>query len=480
MSNRFFNVVPQALNDAGTSLPGAKLHFYINGTTTDQNTYSDEALTTPNANPVVADGSGRFGNIFLSALSYTVVLKDADNVQIWSRDDVDGYTESNFVTFLQAGTGAVSRTVQSKLRDVVSVKDYGATGDGVTNDTASIGVALATGYSVFFPSGTYLIDAQLTLATSGQTLYGEGKSLTKIKTTAVIQALYGTGLSRVTIKDIEVLGLHTVYLATSLAGIKLEDCDNCEISGVKVSKFEQGIAFVDDCQSPYVHGCEVHDTYYQGIAFLGTDPSASGSVDQTNRVKDIRCIGNEVYNVGTATNSGGGIRTEETYGGTITGNTVRDGSNIRIEDSDEIIISSNTVHGCLGTGIILYNRTKRCVCTSNICYDNNTENTTGNVSDYTPNTSNTNLAGSGIELQYYGHNNIVTGNICFNSSSGTGFQQFGIAVNLRNFSSNATGSAYGIISNNICIGNVANSIENRGYNMEVNNNILGAAHEENG
>ena len=42
------------------------------------------------------------------------------------------------ITFTQAGTGAVTRTVESKLQDVVSVKDFGAVGDGVTDDTSAI------------------------------------------------------------------------------------------------------------------------------------------------------------------------------------------------------------------------------------------------------------------------------------------------------------------------------------------------------
>ena len=41
------------------------------------------------------------------------------------------------IPYTPAGTGAVATTVQSKLRESVSVKDFGATGDGVTDDTAA-------------------------------------------------------------------------------------------------------------------------------------------------------------------------------------------------------------------------------------------------------------------------------------------------------------------------------------------------------
>ena len=63
--------------------------------------------------------------------------------------------------FIQAGTGAVQRTVESKLQDVVSVKDFGAVGDGVTDDTAAIQAAIDSAGTVVMPAGIYRITSAL-------------------------------------------------------------------------------------------------------------------------------------------------------------------------------------------------------------------------------------------------------------------------------------------------------------------------------
>jgi hypothetical protein len=62
------------------------------------------------------------------------------------------------VTFTQSGTGAVSRSVTSKLKDTVSVKDFGAVGDGFTDDTTAVANAIASDTGViYFPEGTYRV-----------------------------------------------------------------------------------------------------------------------------------------------------------------------------------------------------------------------------------------------------------------------------------------------------------------------------------
>ena len=72
------------------------------------------------------------------------------------------------IGFLQSGASATLRTVQNKMRDTVSVKDFGAVGNGVTNDTPAIQAAVdslgAAGGAVNVPNGMRcLVDTNLTI-----------------------------------------------------------------------------------------------------------------------------------------------------------------------------------------------------------------------------------------------------------------------------------------------------------------------------
>jgi len=75
----------QAFDDNGDPLSGGFIYFFISGTSTPKNTYSDSALTIPNTNPVELNARGE-ANVYGSG-QYKVVLNDSDGVQIYSSDE---------------------------------------------------------------------------------------------------------------------------------------------------------------------------------------------------------------------------------------------------------------------------------------------------------------------------------------------------------------------------------------------------------
>src|SRR5687768_17067131 len=73
---------------------------------------------------------------------------------------------NHVANFTQSGSGASTRTILAKLREVViSVMDFGATGDGSTNDATAIQAAVdaAAGRIVWFPAGTYKVNSSIEL-----------------------------------------------------------------------------------------------------------------------------------------------------------------------------------------------------------------------------------------------------------------------------------------------------------------------------
>jgi len=105
----------------------------------------------------------------------------------WTSQGAYNATTISTLNFTQQGTGAVSRSVQNKLEDVVSVKDFNATGDGTTDDTTAIQAAIdsiTSGGTVIFPPGTYKVSYQASTigclhAKEGQHLLGFGNAIIK-------------------------------------------------------------------------------------------------------------------------------------------------------------------------------------------------------------------------------------------------------------------------------------------------------------
>ena len=78
------------------------------------------------------------------------------------------------VTYTPAGSGAVATNVQDKLRESVSVTDFGADPTGAADSTTAFNNALGTGKNVYVPDGKYVITSAIQMITDGQSLFGSG------------------------------------------------------------------------------------------------------------------------------------------------------------------------------------------------------------------------------------------------------------------------------------------------------------------
>ena len=233
----FAGVGAQFLDNNGAILSGGLIYTYSAGTTTPLATYTTNLGNVTHPNPIVLDSAGRIpgGELWLTTgYGYKFVTKDSNGVLIGTYDNVpssaqppiandasniayeqgasttaglfivgDSYLitslgTTNFQTigasanqvgihFIATGVGSgtgtaqFSRTVQSKLQESVSVKDFGAVGDGIVDDTTAIQNAI--NYAMYLaspligivriPSGKYLISDTIHL--------GYGTSFTGIR-----------------------------------------------------------------------------------------------------------------------------------------------------------------------------------------------------------------------------------------------------------------------------------------------------------
>jgi hypothetical protein len=191
----------QFFDNNGKPLTGGKLFTYAAGSTVPEATFTSSLGNTAHTNPIILDAAGRVsgGEIWLTGVtSYKFALYTSTDVLIAIWDNIVGISNatnaseiaftgfkgqtgtvqdladddgSDWVGFEPSTVGSVARSVQEKLRDgAVSVKDYGAIGDGVANDTAAIVAALAANNAIFFPAGEYLVSGNINI--QNKTLIG--------------------------------------------------------------------------------------------------------------------------------------------------------------------------------------------------------------------------------------------------------------------------------------------------------------------
>ena len=159
---------------------GGSLTVYIAGSTTPTNTWQDSALTVANTNPITLDARGECVLWLDPAIVYKFVLKNILGVIQWTQDNINSQAPLRSDLATATGAAQIGANAYQTQDDVnlerVSVKRFGAKGDGVTDDTAAISLALSSvpeGTVLHFPRGVYRLTNGITIP-PGVIVTGDG------------------------------------------------------------------------------------------------------------------------------------------------------------------------------------------------------------------------------------------------------------------------------------------------------------------
>ena len=329
------------------------------------------------------------------------------------------------ITYSQGGTGASSRTVENKLQESVSVKDFGAVGDGVTDDTTAIQAALNASSTVYFPTGEYQCTKTTTITVNAnQHIYGDGIGLTILKgfnstDTGKVNLNFHdfsveesnkpftyTTCNKVQVNRVKVIGDST---ETSPRGFEFIECDDCSVTNSEFVDVQYGVYWKLGASGL---GFESNRGLVQGCTFKQSDvtmsyPAGIYVVAILNLVID-----SNHFNCTAASNNGYGIyqgdnTTQQCIELVITNNTFKDThySDIRIARCSQVVIKGNSSRKD-ARGIFLYSN------------GGNTDVVTG----------------------LHTNNVVVSDNICL----GTGIHVAGMSENFNIYNNIIDGASYGM------------------------------------
>lgn len=274
------------------------------------------------------------------------------------------FNDASGIAYDQGGTSSVVSTVEAKLQETVSVKDFGAVGDGVTDDTAAFTAAIVyanlSGVSLYVPPAVYDFGGN-NLSGGGLT---PGLDIGSVHMWANQDAtLQNIGTAHFS-GEIILSGLNFVSCVQPV--YMTGDIDKLTVSKCSFTDFTRAIYHNDNTSGVYVKNVLVEDNIFKNTAavndFMGCillhrASTVTDALVQNNTMQDI-----VVSSAGTST-FGGFLAGNDTYpttnykrirmvGNRITGcgnfhatmpSGASYGSYILAEDSEQ---SGNAVKGC--------------------------------------------------------------------------------------------------------------------------------------
>lgn len=194
------------------AVPSGSSSYSILGLITNAITYTDQAYPWESTPPATASVSGTV-KTDTTAGDPVVYLKTSIDALLAtnsapSKLDITNGTAVNL-------TGTATNLI---LREVlVPITAYGAVGDGTTDNASAIETALATGYPILIPAGTFRVASEVDVP-AGARIYGTGQD-SIIKTTSTsISAFKIYDVDDVVIADVSFRGASNNAAASSSAG----------------------------------------------------------------------------------------------------------------------------------------------------------------------------------------------------------------------------------------------------------------------
>lgn len=203
-------------------------------------------------------------------------------------------------SFSAGGVGATQRTTTDKFKEKISVKDFGAVGDGVADDTIAFQNALTAHKAVFVPQGIYRITSTIQL-TDGQSLTGVGDA-SEIKTTLPMTMIHIAG-SYNTIANLKLFGGD---VGLKFAGVS-SPCVNNAVVDISIWQAQTGILMDGGTNTNAPVYWNNFSRVLVAQPFInGIHLKRSGAGDTPNANRFSQC---RVYSLG-ATTSGSGLYVE--------------------------------------------------------------------------------------------------------------------------------------------------------------------------
>jgi hypothetical protein len=195
-------------------------------------------------------------------------------------------------TYNQGSAGAVTQTVTGKLQQSLSVKDFGAVGDGahMAADTAGIQGAVAaasgSGKSVYVPSGNYLLNNSTAAALSGAQgvlIYGDGPSSSlACQTIGTNDCIASTGATGFGLRNLSISFGPAATTRSSGYAIDIQSCTNCVLEGLTLNNGDlSGIRLASSVHTQ-LHNIAISNFFANGLFSINN--------------QDLRVDGESCYN----------------------------------------------------------------------------------------------------------------------------------------------------------------------------------------